>query len=126
MEVNFDHSKYHLKDVITGHFMYKELNIKVRHMELCVNKKEISGGTGGGGTVSENKIITRIEIMDGEPVVGERVPIRLFLSSVDGLTPTQRNINNTFSCKYFLSVMIHDDAGNKYFKQQEFEVWRKK
>jgi vacuolar protein sorting-associated protein 26 len=91
LDVHFHHSKYHLKDVITGHFLYKELKIKVKHMELCINKKEISANG-----ISENKIITRLEIMDGEPVVGERVPIRLFLSSIEGLTPSQKNISNTF------------------------------
>jgi vacuolar protein sorting-associated protein 26 len=100
-----------LKDVITGYFLYKELNIKIKHMELCINKKE----TNAYG-VHENKIITRLEILDGEPVVGEKVPIRLFLSSIDGLTPSQRDINNSFSCIYFLSIMIHDEEGRKYFK----------
>ena len=109
--------------MITGHFKFRELKIKVKHMELCINKKEASGE---GGSVTENKIITRLEIMDGEPVVGEVVPIRLFLSSIEGLTPTQKNINNTFSCTYFLSIMIHDEEGRKFFKQHEFEVWRKK
>jgi len=113
LDVLFNHSKYHLKDVITGHFIFRELKIKIKHMELCINKKEISGPS---GNISENKIITRLEIMDGEPVVGEKVPIRLFLSSVEGLTPSQRNINNTFSCIYFLSVMLHDEEGKKYFK----------
>jgi vacuolar protein sorting-associated protein 26 len=123
LDVVFAHSKYHLKDVITGHFKFRELRIKVKHIEVCINKKEASGE---GGSVTENKIITRLEIMDGEPVVGEVVPIRLFLSSIEGLTPTQREINNTFSCTYFLSIMIHDEEGRKFFKQHEFEVWRKK
>lgn len=123
LDVVFANSKYHMKDVITGHFKFRELKIKVKHIELCINKKEASGE---GGSISENKIITRLEIMDGEPVVGEVVPIRLFLSSIEGLTPTQRNVNNTFSCTYFLSIMIHDEEGRKFFKQHEFEVWRKK
>jgi len=111
LDVHFNHSKFHLKDVITGYFLYKELKIKVKHMELCINKKESSANG-----VHENKIITRLEIMDGEPVVGEKVPIRLFLSSIDGLSPSQRDINNSFSCIYFLSIMIHDEEGRKYFK----------
>ncbi len=84
LDVHFDQNKYHLKDVISGYFCYRDLKIKVKHMELCINKKEITTGIG----IHENKIITRLEIMDGEPVIGEKVPIRLFLSSIDGLTPS--------------------------------------
>ena len=39
------------------------------------------------------------QIMDGAPVRGESVPVRLFLSGFD-LTPTYRNVNNKFSVKY--------------------------
>ena len=40
----------------------------------------------------------QFELMDGAPVRGECIPIRLFMSALD-LTPTYRNINNKFSVK---------------------------
>ena len=40
----------------------------------------------------------QFELMDGAPVRGGCIPIRLFMSALD-LTPTYRNINNKFSVK---------------------------
>lgn len=41
----------------------------------------------------ESETVARHELMDGPPVRGESVPIRLPLSSYD-LTPTYRNVHN--------------------------------
>jgi Vacuolar protein sorting-associated protein 26 len=55
---------------------------------------------------------------------GECIPIRLFLSSID-LTPTYRSINNRFSVKYYLNLVLVDEEDRRYFKQQEVTLWRK-
>ena len=48
---------------------------------------------------------------------GDCLPIRLFLSSYR-LTPTMRNIEERFTIKYYLNLVITDEEDNKYFKQQ--------
>lgn len=55
---------------------------------------------------------------------GECVPIRLFLSHLD-LTPTYRSVNNVFSVKYYLNLVLVDEEDRRYFKQQEVVFWRK-
>lgn len=54
---------------------------------------------------------------------GESIPIRLFLSPYE-LTPTYRNINNKFSVKYFLNLVLVDEEDRRYFKQQEITIYR--
>ena len=56
-------------------------------------------------------------------VAGESIPIRLFLSPYE-LTPTYRNINNKFSVKYYLNLVLVDEEDRRYFKQQEITVYR--
>ena len=63
--------------------------------------------------------------MDGAPVKGEVVPIRFYLASAQGLTPTYKSINNRVSTKYFLHLVLLDEQDRRYFKQQEIELWRK-
>jgi len=70
---------------------------------------------------SEN--ISKYEIMDGAPVRGESIPIRLFLSPYE-LTPTQRSVQNKFSVKYYLNLVLVDEEDRRYFKQQEVRVQR--
>jgi len=45
--------------------------------------------------------------MDGCPSKNEVIPIRLFLKPYE-LTPTYVNINNRFSVKYFLNLVLID------------------
>ena len=66
--------------------MTRLLNIKIKHVEVCLNKKEIYGPP--SNPIIESKVISRIEVMDGNPQLNESVPIRLYLSSIEGLTPT--------------------------------------
>jgi len=62
--------------------------------------------------------------MDGAPVRGESIPIRLFLAPYD-LTPTFKNVHNKFSVKYYLNLVLVDEEDRRYFKQQEINLWRK-
>lgn len=62
--------------------------------------------------------------MDGAPVKGESIPVRLFLGHFD-LTPTYRNVHNKFSVKYFLNLVLVDEEDRRYFKQQEVTLWRR-
>lgn len=103
--------------------MTRLLNIKIKHVEVCLNKKEIYGPT--SNPIIESKVISRIEVMDGNPLLNESVPIRLYLSSIEGLTPTQKSIANKFSCQYLLNIMVHDDEGKRYFKSHQVEIFRK-
>jgi hypothetical protein len=36
------------------------------------------------------------------------------------LTPTYRNVNNKFSVKYYLNLVLVDEEDRRYFKQQVF------
>lgn len=62
--------------------------------------------------------------MDGSPVKGESIPIRVFLAGYD-LTLTMREINKKFSVRYFLNLVLIDTEDRRYFKQQEITLWRK-
>ena len=62
--------------------------------------------------------------MDGAPVKGESIPIRVFLAGYD-LTPTMRDINKKFSVRYYLNLVLVDEEDRRYFKQQEITLWRK-
>ena len=78
----------------------------------------------GSNVFTENETIAKYEIMDGAPVKGESIPIRVFLAGYD-LTPTMRDINKKFSVRYLLNLVLMDTEDRRYFKQQEITLWRK-
>ncbi|KAM9412450.1 vacuolar protein sorting-associated protein 26A-like isoform 2-T2 [Salvelinus alpinus] len=84
-------------------------------MELQWIKKEMTGI--GPSTTTETETVAKYDIMDGAPVKGESIPIRLFLAGYD-LTATMRDVNKKFSVRYFLNLVLVDEEDRRYFKQQ--------
>ncbi|OQR86531.1 vacuolar protein sorting-associated protein 26B-B [Achlya hypogyna] len=121
IEFEYDKSKYHLKDVVVGKVFFLLVRIKIKHMELAIVRRESSGG--GSDKANDSETITKFEIMDGAPVKGESIPVRLYLGGMQ-LTPSHKNISNKFSVKYFLNLVLVDDEDRRYFKQQEITLWR--
>mmetsp|Transcript_7369 Transcript_7369/g.18602 ORF Transcript_7369/g.18602 Transcript_7369/m.18602 type:complete len:299 (-) Transcript_7369:110-1006(-) len=121
IEFEYGKSKYHLKDCIVGNIFFLLVKLKIKHMELALIRKET---TGAGPTLyNESETLTKFEIMDGAPVRGERIPVRLYLSGFD-LTPTFRAVHNKFSVKYFLNLVLVDEDEKRYFKQHEITMYR--
>ncbi|RDX63770.1 Vacuolar protein sorting-associated protein 26A, partial [Mucuna pruriens] len=121
IEFEYGKTKYHLKDVIVGKIYFLLIRIKLKSMELEVRRRESTGS--GTNTYVETETLSKFELMDGVPVRGESIPVRLFLSPYE-LTPTYHNINNKFSVKYFLNLVLVDEEDRRYFKQQEITVYR--
>jgi hypothetical protein len=113
-------TRYHLKDVIIGKIYFLLVRIKVKYMELAIIKREMIGDN----AQNESETVAKFEIMDGAPVKGESIPIRLFLGAYE-LTPTMRDVQKKFSCKYYLNLVLVDEEERRYFKQQEIVLWRK-
>ena len=84
-------------------------------MEIAIIRRETTGS--GPNVFNENETIAKYEIMDGSPVRGESIPIRVFLAGYD-LTPTMRDINKKFSVRYYLNLVLVDEEERRYFKQQ--------
>jgi len=71
----------------------------------------------GPNVFQESDTIAKYEIMDGAPVKGESIPIRVFLAGYD-LTPTMRDVDKKFGVRYYLNLVLMDDEDRRYFKQQ--------
>ncbi|KAK6262546.1 hypothetical protein QUC31_008362 [Theobroma cacao] len=110
IEFEYNKSKYHLKDVIIGKIYFLLVRIKIKNMDLEIRRRESTGS--GANTHVETETLAKFELMDGAPVRGESIPIRLFLSPYE-LTPTHRNINNKFSVKYYLNLVLVDEEDRR-------------
>ncbi|TNY21029.1 vacuolar protein sorting-associated protein 26-domain-containing protein [Rhodotorula diobovata] len=121
IEFEYNKAKYHLKDVIVGKIYFLLVRIKIKHMELSIIRRETTGAA--PNQYNESETITKFEIMDGAPVRGETIPIRLFLGGFE-LTPTFRDVNKKFSTRYYLNLVLIDEENRRYFKQQEITLYR--
>lgn len=142
IEFEYERRVYHLQDTILGRIHFLLVRIKIKHMELAVIRRETSGdgvqpSTPGGAAplpqsdaqqnvFTETQTLIKYEIMDGAPVKGEIIPVKLSLRGIPAdLTPTYPAINNRFSVRYFLNLVLVDEEDRRYFKQQEIILWRK-
>ena len=124
IEFEYNKSRYHLRDVVLGKIFFLLVRIRIKHMEVAINKREQTG-LGTANVNNESETMAKFEIMDGAPVRGESIPIRLFLSGTDQLSPTFPNVAGKFSVKYFLNLVLVDEEDRRYFKQQEVIFYRK-
>lgn len=123
LHIEFEHQKstYSLKDVIVGKIYFFLVRLKIKHMELSLIRRESVGL--GLNSITDSKTIARMEIMDGAPVKGEVIPIRLFLSGFD-LCPTYVDVNKKFLVRTFLLLVLIDEDARRYFKQSEITLYR--
>lgn len=89
IEFTYNKSNLGLKDVVQGRIHFLLVKIKLKNMEIEIKRRESVGS--GAATRNEAETIAKYEIMDGAPVKGETVPIRLYLAPYD-LTPTYSSI----------------------------------
>jgi vacuolar protein sorting-associated protein 26 len=151
IEFEYERRMYHLRDVIRGKIHFLLVRIKIKHMELAVIRRETSGegvavamaATEGNAQASsapsaanssssasnictETQTLVKYEIMDGAPVKDEVIPVKLSLEGIPAdLTPTYTAVNNRFSVRYYLNLVLVDEDDRRYFKQQEIILWRK-
>jgi len=127
IEFEYERSKYAVDDVIRGKIDFLLVRIKIKHMEMQILKKESTGT--GPQMLNESEVITQYEIMDGAPIKGETIPVRLHLKpfALKGkLSPTQRAVHQKFNVKYFLNLVLVDEEDRRYFKQQEIILYRER
>mmetsp|Transcript_18303 Transcript_18303/g.42138 ORF Transcript_18303/g.42138 Transcript_18303/m.42138 type:complete len:376 (-) Transcript_18303:2150-3277(-) len=148
IEFEYERRVYHLQDTILGKIHFLLVRIKIKHMELAVIRRETSGDrvaastpgnthalpgqpssnndSAGSNVFTETQTLVKYEIMDGAPVKGEVIPVKLSMRGIPAdLTPTYSSVNNRFSVRYFLNLVLVDEEDRRYFKQQEIILWRR-
>ncbi|ORZ40282.1 putative PEP8-vacuolar protein sorting/targeting protein [Catenaria anguillulae PL171] len=124
IEFEYNKSRYHLSDVIVGKIYFLLVRIKIKYMELSILRRESTASMAASQQLgNESETLAKFEIMDGAPVKGETIPIRMFLSGYE-LTPSFRDVNKKFSVRYFLNLVLVDEENRRYFKQQEITMYR--
>eukprot|EP00548_Thalassiothrix_antarctica_P020329 CAMPEP_0194182592 /NCGR_PEP_ID=MMETSP0154-20130528/25540_1 /TAXON_ID=1049557 /ORGANISM="Thalassiothrix antarctica, Strain L6-D1" /LENGTH=365 /DNA_ID=CAMNT_0038898969 /DNA_START=98 /DNA_END=1191 /DNA_ORIENTATION=- len=145
IEFEYERRAYHLKDTITGNIHFLLIRIKIKYMELAVIRREISGDgvaaiaedannksnnsslpPSGNNIFTETQTLIKYGIMDGCPFAKDVIPVRLSLEGIPAdLTPTYTSVNQRFSVRYYLNLVLVDEEDRRYFKQQEIILWRK-
>eukprot|EP01027_Heterolobosea_sp_BB2_P006755 GEZU01010156.1.p1 GENE.GEZU01010156.1~~GEZU01010156.1.p1 ORF type:complete len:138 (+),score=43.15 GEZU01010156.1:211-624(+) len=125
LQIKYERVNLDLGGIVQGKLNFSLVNADIDIGEVSIIKKETIGYAGSQHT--EQETLKKFEVIDGSPISGEVVPMRIYLNSIEKwkLTPTCENVNNKFTVKYFLHLSLCDKAGRRYFKQHELFLWRK-
>jgi hypothetical protein len=123
IEFEYERTNFHLQDIVLGRIFFLLVRLKIKYMEIVLIKRETTGTA--PNYIYENVNITKFEIMDGAPVKGNVIPVRLLLGALP-LTPTYKSANNKFSVKYALNMVLVDEEDRRYFKQTDIFLWRER
>jgi len=124
LQFTYDSSTLHCKSRIKGYVDFKMNLIKIRQMQMQILRRElVATGFEAEPALVSTSTIGKFQIMDGDPVKGERIPIVIYLGSMPELTPTIKS--KQFSVKYYLNLVLIDVDGRRYFKSSEIILWRK-
>jgi vacuolar protein sorting-associated protein 26 len=124
IEFKYDKRHFHQRERVLGLVTFKVMDLDLQYGEVGIVRKEYIG-PGRQNDPVETETLQKFEIMDGTPVVGEVVPIRLYLNSIPRLTPSYPNIHNLFRVIYFVNLVLVTGEGKRYFKQQEITLYRR-
>lgn len=124
IEFRYAKTRYHFNERVLGQVTFKVTDMDIQYGEVGIVRKEYIGA-GHAEDPFEVETLQAFEIMDGTPIVGEVVPIRLYLGCIPRLTPTYANVNHCFRVRYFLNLVLVTSVGKRYFKQQEITLYRK-
>lgn len=124
IEFKYDKKFFHLRERVLGMVSFKVMDLDLQYGEVGIVRKEYIG-SGRPTDACETETLQKFEIMDGTPIVGEVVPIRLYLNSIPRLTPSYPNVHNLFRVVYFVNLVLVTGEGKRYFKQQEITLYRR-
>ena len=116
-----EHSNYNCRGTLKGFVTFSNIQLNLKYMEIELIKKEII--LNNVNKKIEDTTIENFELIDGSPYKDEKIPFRFFLGGYN-LTPTYSNVNNIFSVKYYINLIIGDYAGNQFFKEREIKLFR--
>mmetsp|Transcript_20000 Transcript_20000/g.20060 ORF Transcript_20000/g.20060 Transcript_20000/m.20060 type:complete len:143 (-) Transcript_20000:31-459(-) len=120
--LEFNKYKFHLREAIIGKLYIHLIRVRLKQIIANIVKKETIQTI--EGSYSENHLLGTFEVLDGMITKGDSVPIRVYLKPYE-LSPTYTNLLNKVSVRYYINIILEDEEGRSFIKQQEIILWRK-
>ncbi|GIQ83523.1 vacuolar protein sorting protein 26 related protein [Kipferlia bialata] len=123
LEFVFERGIYSIYDTIRGRVTFLSLDqssVSLRSMLVRLVRRE---SYGQGVWVPYEDVVAEYEVMEGMPVAGDTIPIRVHLAQLS-LSPSQEKVANRFSVSYELQLICVAKDGRPFFKGIDIELYR--
>lgn len=121
IEFVFPNNIFDCTECVVGAVYFILVKLRIVHMQLNLYRVEMYNSD---ETVFKKKtIVQQFEIMDGAPVRGECIPIRIFLSNED-IWPISPFKGCPLKVEHYLRAQLTDENGKGYFKRLKVDFQR--
>lgn len=121
IEFVFPKSLYDVEETVCGAAYFILVKLRIVHMSVSIYRNETYEDN---NTYFKNKTVLKTyEIMDGAPVRGDSIPIRLFMGD-SGLWSYTKFRDSPLKVEQFIRVQLIDENGKKYFKRMKINFDR--
>lgn len=113
--------------VVSGWLYFFLVKIKIVSAEMSLTRREVLYGSTSpeASGFCERDVIARLQIVEGPPYKGDSIPFRFPLGAFKArLTPSYSDVNKLFALVHCVNVVLLDEQGRKYFKQQPVSLRR--
>ena len=116
VEFIFPRQAYDAREPIVGAACFILVKLRIVFMRMNVFRSEVYNSE--TSFFKKKTLLKTYDILDGAPVKGDFIPIRLFMSDVD-LWPYTNFKGSNLEVEHYLRVEMIDENGKKYFKKMK-------
>lgn len=121
MEFIFPHQFVDCTESVVGSIYFILIKLRIVKMALYLYRSETF--VGENSYVRNKTCIDHVEIMDGSPVKGDPIPIRLFVSAYN-IWPLKNFRGTPLKVEHYLRVQLVDENGKSYYKRLKVDFKR--
>ena len=114
LEFVFPKAVFDAQECLIGCVYFILVKLRIIHMTVQVYRNEVFDS--GVDYFQKITLLKEYEILDGAPVKGDSVPIRLFMAESD-IWPYHEFPKSPLTIDHYLKVQMTDENGKKYFKR---------
>ncbi|OHS97357.1 Vacuolar protein sorting-associated protein 26 [Tritrichomonas foetus] len=116
VEFIFPKQAYDAREAVVGAAYFILVKLRIVHMKMNIYRVE--SYESDTSAFKESTILKSYEILDGAPVRGDHIPIRIFLDD-SNIWPYHSFVGSELKVDHYLRVEMVDENGKKYFKRMK-------
>lgn len=116
VEFIFPRQAYDARETIVGAACFILVKLRIVFMRMNVFRSEVYNSE--SSFFKKKTLLKTYDILDGAPVKGDFIPIRLFLADT-GIWPYDNYKGSNLEVEHYLRIEMIDENGKKYYKKMK-------
>ena len=112
-------TRFALNETIAGVLQFTLVNIRIKSADISLIRREIVGNR-----ITDQEVLLKMQVLDGPAGRHDSMPFTIPLANLKDLTPTFVDVEKSVTLLYLLNLIIYDQSGHRYYKQQEIQLYR--